>query len=221
MPSLANQQVLDHYIDQYALQEHLNPALLRCLRAYQFEPQEMICTAFTEQTHLYFLVKGKAQVSYYLPNGKRSIIMMIMPFEIVGDMEFFEDARFQMDVIAVEPSIFLGISKPDALHYGYDDPPFLRFIIRYLSNKLRVSGFHQLSYDLPLINRVAIYLLNQPLNGNTVHTESKTLLADLLGTTTRHLNRTINTLESDGVIRWQKQTVTILDRDTLKSYGEL
>ena len=72
----------------------------------------------------------------YLANGKHSIIMMITPFSIVGDMELFEDKKLQMNVITTETSIFLGIRKPDALQYGYDDSRFLRFIIRYMSHKL-------------------------------------------------------------------------------------
>lgn len=221
MPSASQQQPLDQYIDKYKLKEHLNADLLRCLRVYHFEPQQSIYTALTEQTHLYFLVEGKAQISYYLASGKRSIIMIITPFSIIGDMEILDDDEVQMNVITTETSILLGIQKADALQYGYDDAPFLRFIIRYMSVKLRHTGFYQLASDMPLINRVSAYLLGQPMTDHQIAVESKTLIADLLSTTPRHLNRVIKLLEDDQIICWEKGKVSILDISRLESCGEL
>lgn len=221
MPSLAHQHLLEKYIQQYALREHLNEDLLRCLQVYRFKPEQAIYTALMEQTHLYFLVEGKAQVSYYLANGKQSIIMIITPFSVIGDMEFLGDDPVQLNVIATETSTFLGIRKSDALQYGYDDARFLRFIIQYMSQKLRVSGQYQLGYDVPLINRVAMYLLKQPMQDACITVESKTLVADFLGTTLRHLNRTIKTLETENIIEWQKSKVIVRDLAKLQVYGEL
>ena len=221
MPSLGQQHLIKKYIQQYALSEHLNADLLRCLQVYQFKPEQAIYTALMEQTHLYFLVEGKAQVSYYLANGKQSIIMIITPFSVVGDMEFLDDEPVQLNVIATETSTFLGIRKSDALQYGYDDARFLRFIIQYMSQKLRVSGQYQLSYDVPLINRVAMYLLKQPIQGACITVEGKTLVADCLGTTIRHLNRVIKTLETGGIIEWQKHKVLVRNMAKLQAYGEL
>lgn len=221
MQSPSEQHLLEKYIQQYGLNAHLNVDLLRCLRVYRFEAQHAVYTALTPQSNLYFLVEGKAQVSYYLATGKQSVIMIITPFSIVGDMEFFDDDVVQMNVITTEVSTFLGIRKSDALQYGYDDAPFLRFIIRYMSDKLRHSGFYQLTSDLPLINRVSAYLLSQPITENQIVMEDKTLIADLLGTTPRHLNRIIKTLENDGIIQWRKGKVIILDLSKLQSCGEL
>ena len=221
MPSLAHQHLLEKYIQQYALREHLNEDLLRCLEVYRFTTEQSIYTALMEQTHLYFLVEGKAQVSYYLANGKQSIIMIITPFSVIGDMEFLGNHQVQMNVITTETSTFLGIRKSDALQYGYDDARFLRFIIQNMSQKLRMSGQYQLSYDVPLINRVAMYLLRQPMQDAHMNVESKTLVADFLGTTIRHLNRTIKTLEADGIVTWQKSKVIVHDLAKLQTYGEL
>lgn len=219
--SLSVQHLLTKYIDQYALDAHLNADLLRSLHVYQFDAEQEVYTAKDELEHLYFLVYGKVQVSYYLANGKRSIIAMISPFSVIGDIELFEDKPLQLDVISTETSIFLGIKKADVVQYGYHDPQFLRFIIHHLSRKLRGSGYNQLSHDLPLINRLANYLLIQPINENIITLESKVIIADLLGTTARHLNRIIKTLEDEGIITWEKNRVTVNNMAKLKSYGEL
>ncbi len=221
MQSLAQQHLRERYIQQYNLKDHLNDDLLRCLQVVRFKPQQAIYTALSEQTHLYFLVEGKAQVSYYLGSGKQSIIMIITPFSVIGDMEFLSDNPVQMNVIASEISTMLSIRKSDALTYGYEDARFLRFIIQYMSDKLFVSGQYQVSYDVPLINRIALHLLSQPQIEDHILVESKSTIADFLGTTPRHLNRIIKILENDAIIRWEKHKVFVLDPSKLQSYGEL
>ena len=89
--SLSTQHLLSKYIDQYNLATHFNADLLRSLRVYQFEAQQQIYSAQTELTRMYFLVQGKVQVSHYLPDGKRSIIAFIQPFNVLGDIEVFKN----------------------------------------------------------------------------------------------------------------------------------
>lgn len=221
MKSVFHQHLLDRYIQAYKLADHLNADLLGCLDVYQFEANQQIFSALTEQTHLYFLVEGKAQISYYLANGKRSIIMMITPLSTIGDMELLGDDPVGMDVVTTEKSTVLGMTKTDALRYGYDDARFLRFLLCYMSDKLRTSGVYQLTADLPLLNRVANYVLSLPLVDNTIAVEEKVIIADLLGTTVRHLNRTIKALEDEGVIKWQKEEVIVHNLCQLQIYGEL
>lgn len=219
--SLSTQYLLTKYIKQYALDSHLNADLLRCLRVYQFQPQEQIYTAQTKLENMYFLVHGKVQVGYYLLDGKRSIVTFIQPFNIIGDIEIFKEDPLTMDVITTENSILLGLRKADVLQYGYDDPHFLRFLLHYMSSKLRGRGFTVLGNSLPLINRLALYLFNQPIDSNIITVENKSLIADFLGTSTRHLNRVIKTLEDEEIIRWQKNQVTVLAIDKLRSFGEI
>ena len=126
-----------------------------------------------------------------------------------------------MDVVATETSILLGLHKDDALRYGYDDPRFLRFLLSYMSAKLHGRGYAVMSSTLPLVNRVVLYLFGQAIENDNISVESKTEVADLLGTTTRHLNRIIKSLEDDDVIHWQKNRVIVKDMQKLQSYGEL
>lgn len=219
--SLSEQHILNNFIDRYDLRSWLNEALLQRLRLYSFEPGQEVYIAKNELDRMYFLVQGKAQVSYYLANGKRSIIAMISPFSVIGDIELFEDKPLQLDVIATEKCLLLGLNKADVKAFGYDDPVFLRFMIHHLSRKLRGSGYLQLSYDLPLVNRVANYLLVQPETEGIIHTESKEIIADLLGTSLRHLNRVIKTLEDEEILIREKGRITVKNREKLKAYGEL
>ena len=222
MQNPTKQHLLQKYIAQYQLSQHLNENLLRCLRVVQFSEQQPVYIADTEQHALYFLVDGKAQVNYYLANGKRSILTLITPFSVIGDIELFEDMLLQLNVTTTETSTFLAIDKTDVMHYGYNDPIFLRFLLHHMGRKLQGSGYTQVASDLPLINRLAIYLLAQATdeNGHLIP-ETKPLIADLIGTTPRHLNRVIKALEDNTVLHWGKDHIRILNQEKLQAYSEI
>jgi CRP/FNR family transcriptional regulator, putaive post-exponential-phase nitrogen-starvation regulator len=209
------------YIHDFKLDEHLNSDLLRCLRRYQFPPQTEIYAQAAEQTRLYFLVSGQAQVYCYHPNGKISILALLSPLAVIGDLELFSFDNLQTNVITVEHTVLLGIEKEFVVKYGYNDPRFLRFIIHHLTTKLYETSLIQLGNGLPLINRLATYLLTQSPKDGLVF-PSKPHLAALLGTTHRHLNRVLKTLESEGLIYMERQSrrILILNPDGLRRHTE-
>lgn len=221
MSFISKQALLEYYISTFSLAKSLNQDLLNCLSIHYFQADQSIYKAQTEQIHLYFLVSGKAQVSYYLSNGKRSIVAMITPFSVIGDMELLENSILQLDVITTQACTLLAIKRSDVLRYGYDDPHFLRFIIESMGQKLRGSGYKQLSYDLPLKNRLAIYLIGKFHAETTIQVENKTIIADLIGTSPRHLNRIIKKLEDESIIQWQRNSVNILNVSKLQAFAEI
>ncbi len=210
---------LASFIDLFHLADHLNADLLRRLHVFHYPIGTAIFAQAAEQHMLYFLVAGKLQVNVIHPNGKLSVLAFLTPLAMVGDLELFDAETTQTNVICAEPSTLLALTKADALQFGYDDPQFLRFLITHLSAKLTATSLLQSRAVLPLIYQLAAYLLNQPTHpDNPIVLESKIDLAALLGTTPRHLNRTLKRLAIDGVIQLQGHTLTILDWAALRSY---
>ena len=206
-----------HYIQRFALHEHLNADLLRGLRLYHLPARAPLYVQTDELTTLYFLVSGKAQVAHDHLNGKQAVLAMLTPLTVIGDLELFTDDRVTTTITTFEPCVLLGIAKPLVMRYGYDDPGFLRFIIHNLRGKLYQSGMIQVGQVFPLISRFAAYLL---AGEDTQAFPPKTHLAGLLGTTVRHLNRVIERLHTEGVIQLHDHTLTILNRPQLESYTQ-
>lgn len=205
-----------YYVDQFALHEHLNADLLRCLRLTELPAQAELMMQTDELTTLYFLVAGKAQVGHDHINGKQAVLAMLTPLTVIGDLELFTNDTVKTTVIALEKSVFLGIEKPLVMRYGYNDPRFLRFIIQNLSSKLYQTSFIQIGQMLPLVSRFAAYLLDR----DNALLPPKSHLAGLFGTTLRHLNRVIKQLETEDVIRIDNRRLTILNRAQLEIYAQ-
>lgn len=215
----ADMTSLPLYIDHFHLADHLNPDLLRRLHVFQYPTGTAIFAQSGEQQMLYWLVAGKLQVNILHPNGKYSVLAFLTPLAMVGDLELFGDEATQTNVICTEPSTLLGLAKADVLQFGYDDPRFLRLVITHLSAKLTATSHLQSRAVLPLVYQLAAYLLNQPTRADgKIVLESKADLAAMLGTTSRHLNRTLRHLESEGIIQLEGKTLILLDLTALRQY---
>ena len=205
------------YIRQFSLEDHLNEDLLRRLRQVKFASNRDV---FDEQ-YLYFLVEGRADVSYQHLNGKRSVVAILTPLAMIGELDLFYTPDLMLSIITTEPSTFLIIERDLALRYGADHPPFLRLIIHNLSVKLRDTTMILRQNVLPLIAQVAAHLLNQtPDQHGWIDFISKNYLSGLMGTTNRHLNRVFKTLLDEQVIIVKSHSLMVMNKPALIRYRD-
>ena len=82
----------------------------------------------------------------------------------MGDFEVLSEERVKCNVIATRDTTALGIAKSEVRRYGEDDPRFLRFLYDQVRAKAYLKSDLQKSQILPLINRLATYMVAQPTN---------------------------------------------------------
>jgi len=98
----------------------------------------------------------------------------------------------------------------------------LHHLIDSLSDKLYAT-INNSSYNFvyPLINRLASYLVEHLTNKNYITLNSSFLeIAQFLGTTYRHLNRTLKELEEKEIIKCEDKRVYVLDEDGLRELAK-
>lgn len=213
---------LQEYVEQFQLTDHLNPDLLRCLHLYRLDEERDLELNDPTQARLDFLVEGSLYVSYDHLDGTRSAIGTLSPMALIGELDLFvEEPNLRLSITTAEPSAFLYIERDFALRYGANDPRFLRLVIQNLSSKLIRSTLILRHNVLPLSGQVAALLLTQTADGNNkLRIKSKNYLAELVGTTTRHLNRILNTFVTDGLIVVEENHIEIRDRQALTNYAK-
>ena len=171
---------------------------------------------------LYFLVAGSVYVSYDHLDGTRSTIGMMTPLALIGELDLFVEPNLRLNITTAEPSIFLYIESEFALRYGANDPRFLRLIIQNLASKLIRSTLILRHNVLPLSGQVAALLLTQTSDTQPqLRIQSKHYLAELVGTTTRHLNRILNNFVTDGLTKVEENAIEVCDRDALIQHAKL
>jgi len=224
MKKVKNPGLINQYIEKYQLKNILGEGLLSELELFKYEKGEKVCNNGDYLTYLFFLVRGKLKIFTTLENGRSILLRFYNPLNIIGDMEVFTDYRVRFNVEALNEVYLIGLPFKIINHDQFDNPDFLRFLIKQLSYKLYTNSItNTINILYPVETRFANYLIsifkdeNNSFSVEEIRTDKLTEIADLLGTSYRHLNRVISNLMNEEIITRKKGTLVIKDLDKLKS----
>jgi CRP-like cAMP-binding protein len=228
MENASDKQLL-YFINKFNISSVFQNNITEYMKLDKFNKGEHILRANQKLEFLYFMVEGKAKVFTLLKNGKSLLLRFYNPFVVIGDVEFIDGTPVTCNVEAISPVTCIGVPLEVLQKSATNDPVFLKFICKSLSEKLAknsVSSSINLLY--PLENRLASYILaiaeenRSSSSFNGIYTDKLTEMADLLGTSYRHLIRIINKLTLEGIIEKQNNRIIILSRPSLeKLAGDL
>lgn len=211
-----------NYIKNYDLNRYFSKDMSTYMNLYKCDINEFICLCGEESKSLLFLVEGKFRVSISRGNGKTLLLRFGMPPFVIGDLEFTLGNTFDCNIQCTEPCYLVSISYKTIHTHCDDDSVFWKAISKNLALKMHISSTaNSINLLYPLENRIASYLI-----ATSEHNDNKALLdmrtskltdiADLLGTTYRHLARTLNSLCERGIISRNGKAIVIEDSEMLK-----
>lgn len=206
---------IDHYMKRYGLDEVLPSAIRPQLKLVRYTPGEAICTQGAQAEQLHFLVSGKIRVSHTSAAGKRLVLSFKYPLDLIGDIEYIRRTSFLNTVEAVTPVEMLVVRFDDLDRHAKDDVTWLRYLLEGITKKFEMKS-QSMSFNLfyPVDVRLASYLLSmtpeETTLGSTV--DELTDIADLIGTSYRHVNRTLKRFVEAGLIARDRRHITIMDR---------
>ncbi|MEG2583443.1 MAG: helix-turn-helix domain-containing protein [Oscillospiraceae bacterium] len=178
----------------------------------------------------------KKMIEYAIENSLTSCVYMFenLPRGVISGsdiknvctidkrLELLKNLPICCNIDAVEDTYLIGIPS-DILRKGYfDNSKFLRHLVESLSEKLYAT-INNSSYNFvyPLINRLSSYLVEHMTDKNYITLNSSFIeIAQFLGTTYRHLNRTLKELELKSIIKFENKKIYILDEDRLKELSK-
>gem|GEM_PF-163618 len=169
-------------------------------------------------TYISFFLSGRAKVYSLLSNGKHFLHTFYNQFEIIGDAEFVNQLNITTNVQALSDVYCLLLPLKQCHKMLYDDRKFLRAACCHLAKKLDATGqfnSHNLLY--PLEERLASYIINT--SENLVFVENLTALSELLGTSYRHLLRTLKDFCDKEYLRKENGVYKIIAPKKLEALG--
>jgi CRP/FNR family transcriptional regulator, putaive post-exponential-phase nitrogen-starvation regulator len=215
--TLMNKYILKHDIDEI-FTENMMPSMELLL----FKKNEYICRDGEPLDYFLFFVEGKAKVLITLSNGKSLLLCFYQDFQVLGDLEITNLQTASSNVQAIEDTYCIGISLEYVRTNLLNDSKFLRFICSSLGEKLnRLSKNSSINLLYPLENRLASYILaaGERLDNSCKKTielnENLTEISELLGTSYRHLLRTLNILCSKNIIKKKRGSYEVIDEKNL------
>lgn len=221
MKIIDNPERLNKFSAQYRLNEIFQD--LDRYRPYlhlvTFEKNEIVSGKVGQQEYLFFFLRGKLQVCADLSNGKSLLVCFYTSFQMLGDLEFFGIDTSDTTTRAVVPCTFLTLCVTEIRRQLNRDPVFLRYMAKSLAQKLAAVAHNSSINQLyPLENKLASYIIQLQYAG--LFLENLTHMADLLGTSYRHLLRTIRAFVDEGILAHTEIGYRILDRSRLEDLAQ-
>lgn len=204
------------YLSHYGLADLFPERVQQAMQMESLAGGERLLSQGDDSGTLYLLVKGKLKISMLSPEGKRLILAFKSPFDLVGDIEYIQQCPLINTVEAVTTTQVIRIPYEVLQKEMADDPVWLQFLLETVTRKFKIKS-HTMNFNLlyPVDVRLASYLLSMTPTEPKVDSTSLIDMADLIGTSYRHLNRVLQQFEQAGWITKKRGKITILDRSSL------
>ena len=186
-----------------------------------YDPGELVLKEGEQMDALQFLVEGRVKISSSAQTGKVLLLRFCEPFAIIGDIELIQKVVVQSQVEAVQNTLCIAVPFKYIYDHAIHEPKFLMYLLTHVTYKLQTcTTASRVNLLASVENRFASYLLttihDENEFGKEIRTTNTQEIADLIGTTSRHLNRVILKLSEQGVIGRERDTIYILDKKALE-----
>jgi CRP-like cAMP-binding protein len=227
MKEMNAKEQMEIYLRSHKIESLFNEEILPHLSLYEFDKGEQICSQGEAVENLYILVKGKVKIFTTSEEGKTLILSFKTPLEVIGDIEYVQEIDTINTVEAVSPVVMIGVRQSVLRRLLKDHSPFLQFLLRIITRKFYIkSQFMRHNILYPVETRLASYLVsvaydeNETLVNGNVSVSHLTDIANLIGTSYRHLNRVIKEFCKNGLVERNKGSIVIKDLEGLKSFAK-
>lgn len=227
MKEIKDTERLKEYLQSYRIESVFNEEIMPYLSLFYFDQGELICSQGEATQYLYVLVKGKVKIFTTSEEGKTLILSFKKPLEVIGDIEYVQEINTINTVEAVSPVVMIGVRQSVLRRFLKEHSPFLQFLLDIITKKFYVKS-NSMRFNLmyPVEVRLANYLLsvaydeNNALVNGQLSTSNLTDIANLIGTSYRHLNRVILQFCTEGLVERKKGAILIKDLEGLKAIAK-
>ena len=214
MPNVKLTKLHRKYLSDFGL-EDIDPDGLM-IRNYA--KGEFLCEQGAPLEHLLIISAGRVKVCSMGANGKTLLFCFHTPGKILGEVEFVTNAYASSSVCAVTNAQCVAIPHERYRDYLLSNVVFLRMISYTMAEIITETSTNGASNILyPFETRLCAYISTNHENG--LFCQKLTELAEYLGTSYRHLLRTLDSLCARNIIEKAAQGYFIKDETKLRAIG--
>lgn len=223
MKKIEDSFIIENYYNELDMQNIFMDDMKSDMKLLKFDKHEYLSREDEDLEYLLFFIQGKAKVFKTLPNGRNLLLAFYKHFRVIGDIEIVKNQSATGTVQALSTCYCLAIPMKKARLELTKDSKFLKFTCESLAEKLAaVSMNSSINLLYPLENRLASYINESLVYGENEENlyidfdENLINIADLLGSSYRHLLRTFNTLCKKGVLEREYGKYKVINKTLLK-----
>ena len=213
MKKIEDPFIIEKYYNELNMQEIFINDVTKHMKLLKFDKYEYLSREEEDLEYLLFFIQGKAKVFKTLPNGRNLLLAFYNSIRVIGDIEIVKNQS---------TCYCLAIPMKKARLELTNDRKFLKFTCESLAEKLAaVSMNSSINLLYPLENRLASYINEFLTNDEDSNIyidfdENLVNIAELLGSSYRHLLRTLNTLSKKGVLEKEDGKYKVINKVLLE-----
>lgn len=208
---------------------HMLASLASRLRVRRYRRNEVIYHQGDPGDSLHIVAVGAIKIVLPSAEGEEAIIATLRPGDFHGELALLDGEPRSATATAVEPSEDLVLPRPVFMEL-LDTVPGLRdALLAGLAKELRrLTGHVEELHFLDLAGRLATRLARLAEEGQSnakgevaldwPYTQSD--LAAMIGGTRQSVNRLLNELVEEGLVRLERDTLVVVDLERLARRGE-
>lgn len=212
---IENSTKIKEYLKKHPVDKLFSFDILPYLELHRYKKGEFICREFEHLSHLYLFTEGTVKVYATLKNGKVTMVELISGTGIVGELEMLDAQTKTQAVQAIGDVTCFALPLDRCKKQIMEDVFFLRELCRMLSGKIvKNKDIFSVNQSYPLKNRLAAYILLTQYD--FVFDQRLTDASEYLGTSYRHLLRTLKEFTLEGILKKSKKGYFIKDIKTME-----
>ena len=203
----------DSYVRRYALDRLLSSELVAALRPLRRGPGELVIRSGEPAKSLLFFVEGRVKAYSTMDNGHSVLASFYRPFDVIGEAALFASEHYALNVEAIAPSVFLGLSVAAIKKAADRNCRLFMYLCGRLGAKLtdRMAA-ESINLRYPVENRLASYLVaTADGEGWVLGTDDLGELADFIGASYRQLARVVRSFRDQGILDKARGRIRVLD----------
>lgn len=213
---------ISNYLQQYKWEAMLSKETIETIQLIEFEPGEYLIRGGDMLEWFFLYVEGRSKVFKLLENGQAMLVRFYKPFQVMGDVELFQESPCISSVQALTSVICLGIPMTRMREEAENNIPLMKYFCESLAWKLTSFNITSaINQNYSLEARLAgylsvIYRAGEENDKEGLETENMGDMAELLGCSYRHLTRVIKDFKDEGLIDKQRRQLKILHPEKLR-----
>lgn len=209
------------------LDEESKQELMRITSMRELSKNEPIYFANDPSNAIFFLKNGRIKIVKYTSNGEESIITLINPGEVFGEMAYMDEEGRTDFAVTVEPALICAINKNDLGEFINKNPSLNKKLTKLIGLKLK--SFSERIEDLVFKDanqRVISFLIRMAdKNGKNVGNQifvkpflKHQDIAELTACSRQTVNYILTDLRDKNIINFDRKKLIINDLSALKTY---
>lgn len=200
-------------------------SLAASMEIRHFERSDVILTQGDAPGGLHVVCEGAVKISISNDDGKETLLAIIRPWDLFGEIAALDGRPRSATVTAIEPTTTAFLARAQLLAFVRANPDFALGLIQTLSSRLRrVDERLEDAHFLDLDTRFARLLLDMAEEqglaapgGIAIRLPlTQTELASMIGATRVSANRLLGAYQDAGLIRLERRALVIRNMRALQ-----